>query len=338
MAARRATSAAEIDPDAIVSPMDAARAASLHVVGHDAAFSAFDEAFASGRLHHAWLLTGPAGIGKLPLAFRMARRLLGAEDGQSSAGRLVSAGSHPDLLAVGRAFDEKKQKFRGEIVADDIRPINAFMHRTAAEGGWRVVIVDTAEAMNRNAANALLKILEEPPVRAILILTSATPGALLPTIRSRVRRLPVAPLREGDVRAVLRATVPDAEPGEIERVVPLAEGSPGRAIALLADKGGAIDTLVHEAVQGMSTGRILDAAETLSRAGEGGFGLFFTLLGSAIAEEARAESKDGLHIGVRLADAWREVAEIRSKTENFNLDRQEAIIEALTVAGQTRQS
>ncbi|WP_173568987.1 DNA polymerase III subunit delta' [Acetobacter conturbans] len=314
--------------------MENARRASLHVIGHDAAFHTFSDAIASGRLHHAWLLTGPEGIGKMPLAFRMGRKLLNAEDGASPAGRLVTAGSHPDLLAVGRAFDEKRQKFRGEIVADDIRPINGFMHRTAAEGGWRVVLIDTAEAMNRNAANALLKILEEPPARAILILTSATPGALLPTIRSRVRKMSIAPLSGADVRAVLRDNAPDAESSEIERVVPLSDGSPGRALSLLADKGGAIDRLVREAVSGMSIARILDAAETLSRGGETVFALFFTLLGSAIADEARSIAPTQIQRGVRLADAWRQVAEIRARTENFNLDKQEAIIEALTAAGQ----
>ncbi|MFT8719444.1 DNA polymerase III subunit delta' [Acetobacter sp.] len=314
--------------------MDEARRASLHVIGHNDAFRTFCDAIASGRLHHAWLLTGPEGIGKMPLAFRMGRRLLNAEDPNGSAGRLVTAGSHPDLLAVGRAFDEKRQRFRGEIVADDIRPINSFMHRTAAEGGWRVVLIDTAEAMNRNAANALLKILEEPPPRAILILTSAMPGALLPTIRSRVRKLAIAPLGESDVRAVLRQNVPDAEPSEIERVVPLAEGSPGRAMSLLADKNGAIGNIAREAVRGMPIGRILDAAETLARAGETGFALFFTLLGTALADAARTVAAQSTARGVRLAEAWQQIAEIRARAENFNLDKQEAIIEALTAAGE----
>lgn len=315
--------------------MDQARLASLEVVGHDAAFRIFDAAIASGRLHHAWMLTGPEGIGKLPLAFRMARRLLGALDGRSQAGRLVTAGSHPDLLAVGRSFDEKRQRFRGEIVADEIRPVTGFMHRTAAEGGWRVVIIDTVEAMNRTAANALLKILEEPPSRAILILTSAMPGALLPTIRSRVRKLAVAPLTESEVSAVLHKVAPEAGPDELARVAPLAEGSPGRALSLLADQGGAIARLTREAVEGLlPLMRILEAAETLGRGGDAVFDLFFTLLGRALADAAKEAASRSLSRSVALADAWREISGLRTKTENFNLDRQEAVVEALTLAGQ----
>lgn len=335
MAARRATSAAEADPNAVVSPLDAARQASLALVGHEAELAVFAKAFASGRLHHAWLLTGPEGIGKTALAFRMARILLNAQDGASQAGHLVTAGSHPDLLAVGRSFDEKRQRFRGEIVADEIRPINAFMHRTAAEGGWRVVIIDTAEAMNRNAANALLKILEEPPARAILILTSATPGALLPTIRSRVRKLSVLPLSETEMRRVLDRVAPEAEPQEIARVLPLAQGSPGRALTLLADKGGALEKLAHEALSGMPAGRTLDVAETLGRSGDTVFALFFGLLGNALANAARSAP---LARGAHLADVWHQIASLREQTERFNLDKQEAVIEALTLAATAGRS
>ncbi|NHO31021.1 DNA polymerase III subunit delta' [Acetobacter fallax] len=312
--------------------MDAARQASLHVAGHDTEFAEFRRAAASGRLHHAWLLTGPEGIGKAPLAFRMARFLLNAEDATSPVARQVTVGSHPDLLAIGRSFDEKRQKFRNEIVADEIRPINAFMHRTAAEGGWRVVIIDTAESMNRNAANALLKVLEEPPSRAILILTCATPGMLLPTIRSRVRSLPVGPLSEADVRAVLSRVASETSPDELTRVVPLSQGSPGRAMALLADTGGVIDAVAHEAVQGMTMARMLDVADAIGRS-ETGFGLFFTLLGSALVQASRNAVAPGLKRSVRMAEAWDQVATIRRQTEHFNLDKQEAIIEALSVAG-----
>lgn len=314
------------------SPMDTARQASLHVVGHDAEFATFRRAAASGRLHHAWLLTGPEGIGKAPLAFRMGRSLLNGEDPAAPATRQITAGSHPDLLAIGRTFDEKRQKFRSEIVADEIRPINAFMHRTAAEGGWRVVIIDTAEAMNRNAANALLKILEEPPPRAILLLTCATPGMLLPTIRSRVRTLPVSPLSPADIHTVLARVAPETPPEELARVTPLAQGSPGRALSLLADTGGAISAVAHEAVRGMTMSRILDVADAIGRS-EAGFGLLFTLLGSALAQASRQAAEPGLARSVKLADAWERVMLIRRQTEQFNLDKQEAIIEALSAAG-----
>ncbi|GBR11370.1 DNA polymerase III subunit delta' [Acetobacter oeni] len=315
-----------------VTPLDTARRASLDVIGHDIEFATFRRAAASGRLHHAWLLTGPEGIGKAPLAFRMARSLLNAEDPTTPAARQITAGSHPDLLAIGRTFDEKRQKFRNEIVADEIRPINAFMHRTAAEGGWRVVIIDTAEAMNRNAANALLKVLEEPPARAILLLTCATPGMLLPTIRSRVRSLPVAPLSNAEIHAVLTRTAPETSPEELARVVPLAQGSPGRAMTLLADTGGTIDAIAHEAIKGMTTARMLNVADAIGRS-DTGFDLFFTLLGSAMVQTTRGIPPPDLSRSVKLAEAWEKVMTIRKQTEQFNLDKQEAMIEAMSVAG-----
>lgn len=315
-------------------PLDAARLASLHLVGHGAELAAFEAALASGRLHHAWLLTGSEGIGKAALAFRMARVLLNAVDGTSPAGHLVTAGTHPDLLAVGRGFDEKRQRLRGEIVADEIRPIGAFMHRTAAEGGWRVVIIDTAETMNRNAANALLKILEEPPPRALLLLTSATPGLLLPTIRSRVRKLPVLPLTDEEVRTVLRQRAPDTSTGEIERVVALAEGSPGRAMALLADRDGALAAVAAEAVAGMPMQRQMEVAAEIARV-EAAFGLFFGLLASALADVAKKSASRELGRAKKLVDSWEQVRRIERETLRFNLDRQEAVIEALAVAGQS---
>src|SRR5205814_6509761 len=157
----------------------------------------------AGRLPHAILLSGPRGIGKATFAFRLARFLLAgpedlpaemfgetekgglAIDSESGVFRRVASGGHADLLTVERAYDPRRRRMRGEIVVGDTREISAFLRLTPAEGGWRVVIVDGADEMNRNAANALLKILEEPPQRALLLLVAHSPGRLLPTIRSR---------------------------------------------------------------------------------------------------------------------------------------------------------
>ena len=157
----------------------------------------------AGRLPHAILLGGPRGIGKATLAFRFARFLLAhgdwdgaagveplnassriglAVDAQSGVFRRVAAGGHADLLTVERGWDPRRRRLRGEIVVEDTRETAAFLRLTAAEEGWRVVIVDGAEEMNRNAANAVLKILEEPSDRALLLLVSHSPGQLLPTI------------------------------------------------------------------------------------------------------------------------------------------------------------
>ena len=200
-----------------------------------------------GRLPHALLLTGPRGIGKATLAFRLARFLLAqpgdradgglAVDPASNTFRRVASGGHADLLTVERAYDPRRRRRRSDIVVEDVREISSFMRLTAAEEGWRIVIVDGAEEMNRNAANALLKILEEPPRRALLLLVSHTPGQLLPTIRSRCRRCPLAALPQPLVLGLLGRYRPELESPGAEVLARLAEGSIGRAIEL-GDAGG----------------------------------------------------------------------------------------------------
>ncbi|MBO0737123.1 MAG: DNA polymerase III subunit delta', partial [Alphaproteobacteria bacterium] len=162
----------------------------------------------AGRLPHAILLSGPRGVGKATLAFRLARYLLAKSAGipagpsggglyvdpDSSVFRRVASGGHADLLTIGRGYDPRRRRLRSEIIVEDTREIAGFFRLTAAEEGWRVVVVDGAEAMNRHAANALLKTLEEPPQRALLLLVSHNAGQLPPTIRSRCRRVPVMPL------------------------------------------------------------------------------------------------------------------------------------------------
>ena len=200
-----------------------------------------------GRLPHALLLTGPRGIGKATLAFRLTRFLLAQPadradsglvvDPASNAFRRVASGVHADLLTVERAYDPRRRRLRSDIIVEDVREISGFMRLTAAEEGWRIVIVDGAEEMNRNAANALLKILEEPPHRALLLLISHSPGQLLPTIRSRCRRCPLAALPQPLVVELLERYRTGLESSEAEALARLAGGSIGRAIEL-GDAGG----------------------------------------------------------------------------------------------------
>src|SRR5437763_12254789 len=210
--------------------------------GHEAAETALRRLFEQHRLPHALLLTGPRGIGKATLAFRLARFVLARSTGELEPGlfgdpageglaippdsgvfRRVASGGHADLLTVERAYDPRRRRLRGEIVVDDVRAIASFLRLTPAEGGWRVVIVDGADEMNRNAANALLKILEEPPSRALLLLVAHSPGRLLPTIRSRCRRFPLMPLPEAIVAALLGHYRPDLDPDAAAAVTALAE-------------------------------------------------------------------------------------------------------------------
>jgi DNA polymerase III subunit delta' len=218
------------------------------LVGHDAVEGELLRLYKTSRLPHAILLGGPRGIGKATLAFRFARFVLAAGGGspglaidpQSGVFRRVAAGGHADLLTVERLWDAQRRRLRGEITAEQTREIAGFLHLTAGEGGWRVAIVDEAEEMNRNAANALLKILEEPPRRALLLLVSHRPGALLSTIRSRSRYFRLEALAPSLVKMLLARYRPRIDEGEAALLTTLAGGSIGRALEI-ADGDG----LVH---------------------------------------------------------------------------------------------
>lgn len=221
------------------------------------------DAFASGRLPHAWLICGPRGVGKATLAYRFARFVLanggGAATPPMSTGLFgdalpqpasdslyiapehpvfhrIAAAGHADFLSVERSLNDEG-KLRSEIVIDDVRGIGAFLSLTAAEGGWRVVLIDCADDMNRNAANAVLKVLEEPPAKALLLLISHRPGCLLPTIRSRCRRLVMKTLDERITAELAAKYSPDTSAADCIELARLSEGSIGRALALAGEGG-----------------------------------------------------------------------------------------------------
>ncbi len=322
--------------------------ANPHLVGHAAAETALAEAMHAGRLHHAWLLTGPPGIGKATLAFRFARRLLAGGAGEGlylpeahPVFRRVAAGTHADLLTVEREWDPKRKKKRGEIVVADARGIPDFLHLTPAEGGWRVVVVDGAEDLNHQAANAVLKVLEEPPPRAVLLLVCAAPGRLLPTIRSRCRRLRLSPLTEAEVAGLLDRTHPGLDPAERQRLAAMAEGSPGRALTLAEGNGVGLADLVSQVLDklpAMTTGRAHEVADALARDDEA-FSTFMGLLRTAVAvsvrdvARGRADPDQIRLIGARPLDAWVDVwqglCRLQDETEALHLDRRQAIVTSL---------
>jgi len=221
------------------------------LLGHENAERELRRLVEAGRLPHAILLSGPRGIGKATLAFRLARFLLAgpgdvpaqmfegglAIDSESSLFRRVASGGHADLLTIERAYDPRRRRLRSDIIVEDTRAIAGFFRLTAAEEGWRIAIVDGAEEMNRNAANALLKILEEPPRRGLLLLVSHSPGRLLPTVRSRCRHFPLTPLARPLVLQLLGQYRPELARPEAEALAGLSEGSIGRGIEL-AEAGG----------------------------------------------------------------------------------------------------
>jgi DNA polymerase-3 subunit delta' len=324
------------------------------LIGHESAEATLADAMRSGRMHHAWLITGPQGIGKATLAFRFARRLLAGTPPSNSLQleennpvfRRVAAGGHADLLTIEREWDPKRKRLRGEIVVDDVRRIADFLHLTPAEGGWRVVVVDGAEELNRNAANGLLKVLEEPPERTVLLLVCAAPGRLPATIRSRCRRLALTPLADAELDRLLSILVPDLSADTRARLVGMAEGSPGRALQLAESGGvGTADLVasVLEALPKLGPRQAIErghaVADSLGR-DEDAFSTFMDLLRASVAAAVRdtarghADPEQTRLIGNRPLDAWVEVwhalTKLQNETEAAYLDRRQAIVTSLT--------
>ncbi|WP_299363879.1 DNA polymerase III subunit delta' [uncultured Paracoccus sp.] len=288
------------------------------VVGQDHAVAEFVDAARSHRMHHAWLLTGPRGTGKATLAWAIARWLLsgaGSDDlsvtPDDPVARRVLALSEPRLHLVRRAVDEKTGRIRAEITVDDIRRLLSFFHMSAAEGGHRVAIIDAADEMNVSAANALLKILEEPPRDALLLLVAHQPDRLLPTIRSRCRTLRLSELAPEDMAA---AMAPLAVQGDPTRLAALAHGSVGEALRLAGQDGLSVYQAIVDLFATLprldrrQAAALADAAAARPGADGDPFDLVVTLLDRFLARAARA----GL-MGAPLPEAARAEAEVLTR-------------------------
>jgi DNA polymerase-3 subunit delta' len=316
------------------------------LLGHPEAEATILDAIRAGRMHHAWLITGPEGVGKATLAYRFARCLLAGRPTEASLAldstnpvfRRVAANSHADLLTIERVLNEKTKRLKTQIAVEDVRKITGFMSLTPAEGGWRVVVVDGAEELNQASANALLKILEEPPARAILLLVCAAPGRLLPTIRSRCRRLRLTPLADEPMAQLLAQYLPDLDADERGRLITLAEGSPGRAIMLAEDEGLKIALLVDKLLSDLPavpTSRGYEIADFLGRS-ETGFSTFMDLVRAGVAVavresvRGRADPDQERLVALRPLDAWGELwqglTRLQDETERFALDKRQAIV------------
>ncbi|MGL4634711.1 MAG: DNA polymerase III subunit delta' [Beijerinckiaceae bacterium] len=301
------------------------------------------EAHRSGKLHHAWLFTGPEGIGKATLAYRFARFLLAHPDPASahvqaakslfvSGDHLVSGQvarmSHQDLAVVRRGLTKDGKSLRTEISVDEVRDALSVFRTTAGAGGWRIVIVDAADDLNRSSANALLKMLEEPPPRAIFILIAHRPGQLLPTIRSRCRVLRVPALPESAVVDGVRRIAEGAHDGVADAAAQ-AEGSLRQALALMEPTGAAFRRdlgKVLDDVSRASTKTLMQIVDkTTGKAGEPMFqivldGIERHLRGGVFAFKNQSDTASKASLAAR-AELWEKLRRSARDVDAYNLDR-----------------
>jgi DNA polymerase III subunit delta' len=349
MAAERAAAALN-EPDRLdgfSTPREVDR-----LFGHESAISEFNDALESGRMHHAWLLVGPEGIGKATLAYRFARTALAegdrAEtrdvDRDHSVFRKVAALSHPNLLLIRRSWVEKWKRYSQWIGVEEVRRLRAFLGHSAGEEGWRVVIVDRADELNQNAANAFLKALEEPPPKTLFLLISSAEGRLPVTIRSRARTLRVSALGEEDLEKAARAALArdghEADAEMLATALALSQGSVRRALELVSSSGielhseilGALAALPE--IDGARLHRLVD--RLAGAANSDRLDLYLSLLLGLMERLIRftatgqGATQDEQKLANRLvsvsnladwAEAWEAMSEAKAEAQALNLDR-----------------
>jgi DNA polymerase-3 subunit delta' len=319
------------------------------LIGHGAAERTLLDAYRSQRMHHAWILAGETGIGKATLAFRLARfvfahpdpaapDVLAATDlsvpAEHPASHRVAAGVHPNLLHLQREWDEPAKRYRMQMSIEAVRRVHRFLGMTAGEGGWRVVVVDTADEMSISAANAILKNLEEPPRQTLFMLVTHRRGALLPTILSRCRTLTLSPLSAEEAEAVVAVVAGDPSTPRGDGVAAaLAGGSPRRLIELRQADGVALYRQLLRALDGGDRQAQLDLS---ARAAERGmlerfmdvyeFYLDRRLHGLPLPGRDAPPPPVPL---VTLAELWEKAALSGREVETYNLDRRQFVLDLL---------
>jgi DNA polymerase-3 subunit delta' len=336
-------------------------------LGHEATEKTLLKLFNADRLPHAMIFSGPKGIGKATFAYRFARFLLSQDGDDSLFGgddvacenfdlaedhpvfRRVSSGGHADILSVGRVYDTKKGKLSQDIPVDEVRKITPFLRKTASDGGWRVVIVDEAEHLNRSSQNALLKILEEPPSKAVLVLITDQPGRFLPTIRSRCQSYHFEPLAEENMSQLLDIAAPASDDKTRTALKLLGAGRIGYALELF-EQGGlqAYEDMLEllEKLPVVDSTYAYTLSEKLGR-DKKVFPVYMDLLCEWLSKMARLQVRGQIPAPVTPAEGdvlsrlteiytprdwlirYEKISEIIQETERVNLDTRQAVLEVI---------
>lgn len=314
-----------------------------HLFGHGQEMEELARAYRAGKFHHALIVSGPRGIGKATLAFRLAYHVLAHPDPAtapeafakvdtaSTLFRLMAQGAHPSLMHLTRPVAERGSGFKTAVTVDEIRRVGRFLSMTSHDGGYRVVIVDAADDMNRNAANALLKSLEEPPPRTLFLLIVHSIGRMLPTIRSRCQLVKLKPLARPDLTRALQAVSPGTDISDA--LIHRAGGSVRDAL-LLTHFGGldiadAVDTLISAPRFDVAAAyKIADAVSGRDAAVQ--FQLFNEHVATIAEERARSLGETGeAEAAARRASDWADVRQKIRDTDTCNLDKRQHVVSML---------
>ncbi len=318
----------------------------LSLYGHEADEAFLAKTYKTGKSHHAFLIEGPQGIGKATLAFRFANHVLAYPDPESAPDWLtppdpaspffhqIAAGACHNLIHLVRPNDEKTGKLKKTVAVDEVRKVGKFFGQTSGNGNWRIVIIDTADDLNRNGANAILKILEEPPKQAMFLVLSNHPGRLLPTIRSRCMPLILRPLSDEAMGKALSDLGVAQDPAMMSQFVAASGGSVATALKLINYGGMDIMTafdamlVAQGPTQRQEMHRLADALS--AKASDVAFEFFADRIESFLLQSAKQQAIAGnLARADRLSRLYSAVSERLSIAEGYNLDRKQTVISLL---------
>jgi len=318
--------------------------------GHAAAERVLLDAYRSGRVPHAWLITGPRGVGKATLAYRLARFVLAYPDPASAAvqsatslavdrdhavARRVAAQAQGDLLVLERTLNERG-KLKQDIAVEAVRRTVSFFGSTAGEGGWRVAIVDAVDDLNDAGANALLKVIEEPPPRTLVLLVSHASGRVMPTIRSRCRLLALRPLSPAEVAQAAASALGREVDAEVMEAAALAEGSVGRALAMLQGPDLALRQRLAQMLEQLPATDPL-ALHALGDAMGGvdpqPLATFVDTVNAWLSQRLAGPQDIGRM--ARIAEAWEKINRAAQEAEEFNLERKPLVFSVFATLAET---